>query len=188
MSENETIEIHKSLINRCKYKDRQAQFDIYRFYSNAMYNTALRILNDTAEAEDAMQDAFLKAFQSIHDFRFESTFGVWLRKITINICLDILRKRKMVFEEIADKHNVVEEDVFFDFNDEAEILIEKIKTVMKKLPDKHRIILSLHLFEGFDYEEIAQITGISSASSRSQFFRARKKLIEELQKTKIHFA
>lgn len=186
MEESKTIDLNQALILKCKKGDTKAQFEVYKLYSKAMYNTAHRILNNTAEAEDAMQDAFLKAFRCMEEFRFESTFGTWLRRITVNICLDLLRKRKVTFQEISDRQNYIVDEDTLEQPIPAEITVEKIKKLVSELPDGYRTILTLHLFEGFDHEEIAEITGISYGTVRSQYCRARKKLLDEVkQKIKL---
>ena len=184
--EQEIVDIHKPLVLKCKKGNNKAQFEIYNLYAKAMYNTAQRILNDSAEAEDAMQEAFLKAFANIDEFRFESTFGTWLRRITVNISLDYLRKRKVTFEEISDQQdNILDEESMEDpISDE--MTVSKIKKLVSELPDGYRTIITLYLFEGFDHEEISKITGITPSASRSQYCRARKKLLEEVkQKIKL---
>jgi RNA polymerase sigma-70 factor (ECF subfamily) len=138
-----------------------------------MYNVALRILNDVAEAEDVLQEAFLDAFTRIVDFRQETTFGLWLKQIVINRAINNLRKRKVEFVsldgvEVADEN---ETSVA-----ETALKVEYIKHAMDKLPDGYRVVLSLYLFEGYDHEEIAHILKISENTSRSQYMRAKRKL------------
>ncbi|MES2417550.1 MAG: sigma-70 family RNA polymerase sigma factor [Bacteroidota bacterium] len=167
------IDKHISLINDCRTGNRNAQFELYKLYAKAMYNVALRIVNDDAEAEDVLQEAFLDAFNRIADFRQETTFGLWLKQIVINRAINYLRKRKAEFVsldevEIADEPN----------NDEMDthLKVEAIKKAMAELPDGYRVVLTLYLFEGYDHEEIAYILKITENTSRSQYMRAKKKL------------
>lgn len=184
--EQKVVDINKALVLKCKKGNSKAQFEIYKLYAKAMYNTAQRILNNSVEAEDAMQEAFLKAYANIGEFRFESTFGSWLRRITVNISLDYLRKRKVVFEEISDHQNNIPDEESLEQPIPDEVTILKIKKLVSALPDGYRTIITLHLFEGFDHEEISEITGITPSASRSQYCRARKKLLEEVkQKIKL---
>lgn len=171
----------QELITRCKKNDRQAQMELYQLYNKAMYNTSLRILGIPEEAEDAMQESFLKAFRSLHHFEGRSGFGHWLKQIVIRTSIDILRKRRFSFEPLEDwKVPIADEPA----RDEEEIVAraEEIRQAIYRLPDGYRIVLSLHLLEGYDHEEIGQILGIGNSSSRSQYARARKRLIEELKK------
>jgi RNA polymerase sigma factor (sigma-70 family) len=174
--------IHQKLINKCRKGDRKAQFEIYRLYYKSMYNTSLRIVKDPQEAEDIMQESFLSAFRKIETYRGKVSFGAWLKKIVINNSLDVVKKKKLFFEELNEdytqlalKEEVLNEELLAQ---QAELIREGIQ----KLPDGYRIILSLHLLEGYDHEEIAEILNISSSTSRSQFFRAKQRLIRLLEK------
>ena len=172
--------IHQELIERCRGGDRQAQFQLYILYYKAMYNTSLRIVNHPQEAEDIMQEAFLSAFEKINSYREEVSFGAWLKKIVINKSLDSLRKKHMEIEYLdADTLKDTEEQ---SDPEEPAYDTESVRKAMEKLPAGYRTILSLHLFEGYDHEEIAGIMGISNATSRSQYSRARRKLKELLKK------
>lgn len=138
-----------------------------------MYNVALRIVNDDAEAEDVLQEAFLDAFSRIGDFRQETTFGLWLKQIVINRAINYLRKRKAEFVSIDDVD--VAEEVAADPED-ATMKVEAIKAAVAELPDGYRVVLTLYLFEGYDHEEIAHILKITENTSRSQYMRAKRKL------------
>lgn len=162
-----------SLVNDCRAGNRKAQFELYKLYATAMYNVALRIVNDDAEAEDVLQEAFLDAFNRITDFRQETTFGLWLKQIVINRSINYLRKRKAEFVsldevEIADEPSYDEE--------ETNLKVATIKEAMNELPDGYRVVLTLYLFEGYDHEEIAHILKITENTSRSQYMRAKRKL------------
>lgn len=138
-----------------------------------MYNVALRIVNDDAEAEDVLQEAFLDAFSRIGDFRQETTFGLWLKQIVINRAINYLRKRKAEFVSIDDVD--VAEEAATDPEDAA-MKVEAIKAAVAELPDGYRVVLTLYLFEGYDHEEIAHILKITENTSRSQYMRAKRKL------------
>jgi len=142
--------IHEELIERCKVNDRKAQFDLYKLYYKSMYNTALRILNDSAEAEDVMQEAFLDAFRKIDSYRKEASFGSWLKRIVINRSLDAI-KRKKDLTSIDDMNGELPSEVKDE--DYLEILTEKISAIREgihMLPDNYRIVMSLYLLEGYD--------------------------------------
>lgn len=174
--------INEKLIQACRRGEQKAQFELYRQYSKAMFNTSLRILKNVAEAEDVMQEGFLKAFQNIKSYSGEVSFGAWLKKIIVNTSLDALRKRKVEFEDVEglsvqdyDEDNEV---------DKFEYQVELVKKSILSLPDGYRIVLSLYLLEGYDHDEISEILEISASTSRSQLARAKKKLIEELNSNK----
>jgi RNA polymerase sigma factor (sigma-70 family) len=170
--------IHEDLIRGCQVNDRKAQYQVYKLYYKAMFNTAIRIVNDSARAEDIMQEAFLEAFRQIDTYRGESSFGTWLKKIVINKSIDEIRKAKDVISidemdiEVADQN---------DDENYIQVLstrIEEIRKAIHALPESYRIILSLYLLEGYDHEEISQVLDISYNLSRTRYSRARKKLLE----------
>jgi RNA polymerase sigma factor (sigma-70 family) len=174
--------LHQDLLDGCKMGDQKAQFQIYKLYYKAMYNTSLRIVNDTMEAEDIMQESFLSAFEKIDTYSGMVSFGAWLKKIVINRSLDSLNKKKAIFEDI-DSHTGIRDESNDDKDryEEVDIRVEQVKEAIERLPDGYRIILSLYLLEGYDHDEISEILAINSSTSRSQLSRAKQKLISELK-------
>ena len=174
---------HLKLIEACKRGDRKAQFEIYRLYNAAMYNTTLRIVRDPDDAEDVMQEAFLKAFAKLKSYRGEVSFGAWLKKIVVNKALDFLRlKREQVsIDEVGEIEEPEDEQAS---SIEVAYSAEFIRKAILALPEGYRIVLSLILLEGYDHEEVSGILNISNATSRTQYHRAKKKLIELMKKMK----
>lgn len=174
--------IHQDLIDGCKTGDQKAQFQIYKLYYKAMYNTSLRIVSDSMEAEDIMQESFLSAFEKIDTYSGTVSFGAWLKKIVVNRSLDTLSRKKAIFEDI-DSHIGIRDDSGDETarNEELDVKVEEVKEAIERLPDGYRVILSLYLLEGYDHDEIAEILGINSSTSRSQLSRAKQKLISELK-------
>ncbi len=170
--------IHQDLIDKCRLNDKKAQFEIYKLYYKAMYNTSLRILNNKAEAEDIMQDSFLDAFRKLNAFKGDGNFGGWLRRIVVNNSLDVLKKRKETLSFEENKLEFVDEKD--DYIESVEYQVEEIKKGLKLLPEEHRMVISLFLFEGYDHDEIAQILDISNNASRTRFSRAKGKLLKIL--------
>lgn len=179
--ETQYINIHHDVVERCRQGDTKAQFELYKLYYKPMYNVCLRMLANEVEAEDVMQESFLKAFTKIDTYEGKVSFGAWLKKIVINRSLDELKKRKVKFEELNEK---IPEEVPVSL-EISEIQMEKLKKTINQLPDGYRVVLSLHLLEGYDHEEIAEILGISNGSSRSQFLRAKLKLRQMLHKEEL---
>jgi RNA polymerase sigma factor (sigma-70 family) len=174
--------LHQDLIDGCKIGDQKAQFQIYKLYYKAMYNTSLRIVGDTMEAEDIMQESFLSAFEKIETYSGTVSFGAWLKKIVINRSLDTLSKRKAVFEDIESYVGIKDESSEeMARSEEVDLKVEEVREAIGRLPDGYRIILSLYLLEGYDHDEIADILSINSSTSRSQLSRARQKLLSELR-------
>ncbi len=178
--------IHQDLIDNCRKGDSKAQFELYRLYYKNMYNISLRIVNDTQEAEDIMQEAFFSAFENIGSYSGQVSFGAWLRRIVINRSLDALKKRRLDLQSIdeAPEQEVAEDTDTDKEREEAEAAeTKRIHRCIKLLPDGYRVILSLYLLEGYDHEEIAEITGITASTSRSQYTRAKNRLAEILKKS-----
>ena len=180
-NESGMIPRNRELIEGCRRGERKSQFEIYRRYHAAMYNTTLRIVRDPDDAEDVMQEAFLKAFTRIGGYRGEVSFGAWLKKIVIHQALDFLRSRRehLPLEEVAEPEEPAGEETG---RSEYRMEVEAIKKAMASLPEGYRVVLSLILFEGYDHEEVAAILNISNATSRTQYHRAKKKLLQILKK------
>ncbi|HSO87917.1 MAG TPA: sigma-70 family RNA polymerase sigma factor [Draconibacterium sp.] len=173
--------IHQEIIDQCREGSQKAQFQLYKLYYKPMFSICMRLINNTAEAEDVMQEAFLKAFTKIDTYKGEVSFGAWLKRIVINRSLDYLKKRKVKFEEINEKTNQLP-----DYQMEIkEVNMKVIKDAIQKLPDGYRVVLSLFLIEGYDHEEISEILGISNSNSRTQYLRAKNKLRELLKDTEV---
>ena len=172
---------YDELIGKCRKGERKAQFELYRLYFKAMYNTALRIVSQPAEAEDIMQEAFLSAFGKMESYKGDVSFGAWLKKIVINKSIDALRQRKLRFEEITGQEPDEKPEYVQEFEEDnkmqEEMRVTQIKDAINELPQGYRVVLTLALLEGYDHEEIAQVLSISESTSRSQLVRTRKKLI-----------
>lgn len=170
----------------CREGDSKAQFQLYKLYYKAMYNTSYRIVNNIMEAEDIMQDSFLAAFDKISTYSGKVSFGAWLKKIVINNSLDSIKKNKVEPDNIEEENLKVEEEEEDDETENIEYKIEEIMEAVNNLAGGYRIILSLYLIEGYDHEEIGEILGITSSTSRSQFTRAKKKLMQYLATKNIN--
>jgi RNA polymerase sigma-70 factor (ECF subfamily) len=147
-----------------------------------MYNTALRIVKDTAEAEDIMQEAFLTAFQKLDSFRGSATFGAWLKRIVINKSIEAYKKSRRFLP--LEEHPLAEEG---DDVAEAELQTDfvhqraaAVLSCMQALHHSYSQILTLHLIEGYDYEELCELLGISYANCRTLLSRAKQSLRKQL--------
>jgi len=180
------INIHQDIIDRCKLSEPKAQFQLYKLYYKAMFNTCLRIVNNSLEAEDIMQESFLKAFEKIESYRGEVSFGAWLKRIVVNHSLDELRKKKLDLQSIEDTgiNPVFENNNTIEEEEEIQAKAEEIRDQINNLPDGYRIVLSLYLVEGYDHDEISGIIKITISRSRSQCARAKQKLLELLRNKK----
>ena len=170
------IETHAELIELCKAGDNLAFKELYHSYNKAMFNIAMRMLTSKEEAEDALQESFISAFKKINDYSGAVSFGSWLKRIVINRCIDILRKKNLDLIPLGEKDLPEEENEV----DEQTIIytVNAIKEAVQQLPDGYRLVLTLYLFEDYSHKKIAEELGISEGTSKSQYARARKKLLE----------
>lgn len=155
--------------------DRGAQFQLYELYINAMYNICIRLVGSKEDAEDVIQDSFVEAFKNLSRFRFESTFGAWLKKIVINKSINFLNLKKIPLTTLDNHEYYLTNEVDQKYEEQD---IEKIKKGIELLPKGYKQIISLYMIEGYDHAEIGEILEISVSTSKSQFHRAKKKLIE----------
>lgn len=174
-------DIHREIIELSKVGNQKAQFQLYKLYSKAMFNICYRMLNNREEAEDLLQESFCDAFMKLESFRYESSFGAWLKKIVINKCINSINKRKveLVFPENLGDMDKTEDDKV-DFED-TRMDVLKIQKAVEQLPDGYRIIFSLYALEGYDHTEISEIMKISESTSKTQYLRAKQKIKELLK-------
>lgn len=177
------------ILKACKRGDRKSQTAIYQKYAKAMYNTAFRMLQQSDRAEDAVQEAFIKAFFSLDSFRGESNFGAWLKRIVINEALIMLRKEQKQVSIEETTFEICDENwqEIWDFQEEE---IKILLYALSQLPEKHRVILNLSIIEGFDNEEICQILNISDGNCRTSLSRAKtilKETIKHLKNERNYF-
>jgi len=146
-----------------------------------MFTVAMRFVKDTMEAEDIVQEAFIKAFSKLHQYKAEVTFGAWLKRIVINKSIDLLKSRKQQMLELDEVHLKVIDNNYEDewLVDDA-ITLDEVKQAIQKLPDKYQYVVMLFLIEGYDHQEIAEILNITEVASRTQLSRGKTKLRELL--------
>jgi RNA polymerase sigma factor (sigma-70 family) len=178
-------DVNAQVVKRCREGDNRAQYELYKLYSKAMFNVSMRITNDYAEAEDVLQEAFISAFKNLHSYKGEASFGSWLKKIVVNAAVNAIRKRRSELVPLEDRmtEGIADEE----YDDNTEWQVEKVRKAIQRLPDGYRVVLSLYLLEGYDHAEIGEILGISESTSKSQYSRARKKLLD-LMHDSIHVA
>ncbi|MCM5661640.1 RNA polymerase sigma factor [Galbibacter mesophilus] len=170
------------LIEKCKSNNRKAQMQLYDMYCHGMFCVAMRYLKNTDDAQDAMQEAFIKAFQKLDQFKAEVTFGAWLKRIVINKCIDFLKAKQHQIYSLDESFMHVEEDE--NWQVESDISKEEIVNAIEKLPNKYKVVVMLYLVEGFDHEEISEILHINNNTSRTHLMRGKQKL-QSLLKHKI---
>ena len=176
----------EQLITLCKSGNQSAQLEIYNRYYKAMYNASLRIVKNSFEAEDIMQDSFLMAFTKLNTLNDVKIFGSWLKRIVINNSIhhynkntknDIVPLNDMLYK-VKEENNCIDSDHEF-----INLKARQILDTMKSLKDNYRIALTLNLIEGYDYEEISDIMNISYSNCRTTISRAKESLRQKLQST-----
>lgn len=177
--------MHQNIIEGCIRGEKSAQFQLYQQYAKAMFNICYRITNNYADAEDALQEAFVNAFNNIKKFEGRSSIGAWLKRIVVNQALNLAQKKKLEFTSLENHHLYVADEN--DDDDDYYVQdIERIRNAVQQLPDGYRIVFSLYLLEGYDHAEIGEILKVSESTSKSQYNRAKKKLKEILKEEVYH--
>ena len=172
------------IIKKCQSNDRNAQLQLYNKYCDGMLVVAKRFITNTMEAEDVVQESFIKAFTKLHQYKAEVTFGAWLKRIVINKSIDALKLKKQRLEEIDEAQLMVVDEATEDWNVEVNVTIEDVKIAINQLPSKYKYVVLLYLVEGYDHQEISEILGISQIASRTQLSRGKIKLKNLLKKKK----
>lgn len=166
------------LVEQCKLNNRHAQLQLYRKYCYGMFCVAMRFLKNEDDAEDILQESFIKAFQRITQFKGEVTFGAWLKRIVVNSCIDFLKSKNQRMVELDESYmQVAAED---DWHVAPHIDLDKVKKAIEELPEKYKYVIQLFLIEGYDHSEIAEILKISETASRTRLLRGKGKLKELL--------
>lgn len=173
------------LIRGCINHDGRCQRMLFDKYAGKMMSVCLRYANDTMEAEDMIQDAFIKVFQYIGQFKFEGAFEGWIRRIVVNTAIRHLEKKKLHFKDIDDNSQntpKIEAQAYHHLGE------DDLLKLINQLPDGYRLVFNLNVVEGYSHEEIAEMLNIQAGTSRSQLVKARKMLqhqILQLQKIAV---
>jgi RNA polymerase sigma-70 factor (ECF subfamily) len=169
----------------CRTNNTKEEEMLYAECHMKLYNTSLRILNDRMDAEEVMHDTLLKYLSENVFFRTKNERDRWLARVCINLSIDRLRKRmseKRIFNDPDYEEHIKEMTSEQELNQADGFTVESVKKAMSNLADGYRLILSLHLFEGYDFQEIAQITKLKEVSVRTQYIRGKERLASEVRK------
>lgn len=180
------LEPFKEDIELAKQGDESAMYRLYTAYSKAMLNTAFRILNHREDAEDILQESFVRVFSKLNQFKYESSFGSWIKRIVVNASIDHLKSKKVNLELAEADAAVEQQSRVFDKQEDLQAQLDAVYSSLHKLPDGYRTVLSLYMLEGYDHEEISGILNIGVSSSISQLSRAKKKLKMLIQNSQNH--
>lgn len=167
----------ESLLNGCKRGERKAQEMLYRAVAAKMFNVCLRYASSDEEAQDMMQNGFIKVFKSLSSFRGEGSFEGWIRRVIVHTAIEMYRKNcreqyKVKLDEVFDQ----EQQVF----DMEGLEVGDLMQVIQQLPDGYRIVFNMYAIEGYSHKEIAETLQISEGASKSQLSRARAWLKNKL--------
>ena len=185
------VDASTPLVLRCRAGERRAQAELYRLYCKAMLNVSFRITGSQEEAEDVLQEAFVSAFRDIDHYKGESSFGAWLKRIVINRSLNRMQQRRLTVVRLddTDGRDWADDDEAAEGagawawlrehdGDDNDRRVQQVRRALHLLPDGYRVVLTLYLLEGYDHAEIGEILGITESTSKSQYSRARKRLLE----------
>lgn len=169
---------HKDLIERSKSGDRKKQYELYALYVEAMLNVCIRMVKIREDAEDIVQDSFIDAFKHLATFKYQSTFGAWLKRIVVNKSINYLKLKRIPLVDMQEQEYWITDSENDHDAEEQQLSVEKIKKAINTLPSGYQTIINLYLIEGYDHNEISDILEISVSTSKSQYHRAKKRLIE----------
>jgi len=162
----------KELIEGCKREDRLCQRELWNRYSKKLFALCQRYCNNTEEAEDALMESFVKIYDNLSKFRGDSSLETWMRRVTVNQCINKIRARKHLMDSIT------EEEYHLGFNDHSfnNLQVKEILALIEELPVGYRTVFNMYAIEGYTHKEIADEMGIDEGTSRSQFSKAKKAL------------
>ena len=158
----------------------KSQRELYQRFNGKMMAVCRRFASDLTEAEDMLQEAFIRVFTNIGQYRFEGSLEGWIRRIVVHSALEVLRKRLVRFTDIDGE---VETLSSTDTDAVEALSAGELMKLICDLPDGYRIVFNLYVIEGYDHNEIATLLSISAATSRSQLLKARRALQEEIKCT-----
>jgi RNA polymerase sigma factor (sigma-70 family) len=172
------LEDLKDIIDKCSSGDTRAQEKLYRMFASKMFGVCLRYARDRSEAEDNLQDGFIKVFSNIKKFRFEGSFEGWMRRIMVNVSLGKYRKHNVLMP--------VDDIEKFDLPYLSEDIIAKLDALqllelIQQLSPRYRMVFNLFVMEGMGHQEISKIMNISVGTSKSNLARAREILKRKVQ-------
>ncbi len=169
-----------TLVNECVKGNARAQRELFDKFAGKMLSVCLRYAKNTEQAEDVLQDGFVKVFMKLSDFKKEGSLEGWIRRIMVNTALDQIRK------EVKFKGDLDIEDVGYKLENNAfieeEMMAEDLMKLVRAMPDGYRVVFNMFAIEGYSHAEIAQTLGVTENTSKSQYSRARAYLRERLEK------
>lgn len=171
---------HESLIQACIRQERAAQHQLYKLFASKLFATALRYMKNRDDAQDVLQDAFVKIYKHLDSFRFDCPLEAWMRKIVSNTALKAIQKQPTWTQSIDDSMGDYVTDT--KANSLSGIAFTELMEMVQSLPDGCRVIFNMYALEGFQHNEIAEMLGINEGTSKSQYSRAKMLLQQKIKK------
>jgi RNA polymerase sigma factor (sigma-70 family) len=167
------------IIKGCLDNNRQNQSELYKMFASKMYGLCLRYSGNSYDAQDILQEGFVKVFQNLKQFKWEGSFEGWMKRIFVNLALDKYRSRfhTISLDEMENAGEIYENS---DISALDQLSVKDILNVLQQLPDQYRLVFNLYVIEGMSHHEIAEILKIGESTSRSNLARARNILKEKL--------
>ena len=179
---NHTIS-ESDLTNGCIDGNRRMQEELYRRFSPRMYAVCLRYAGSSEEAEDILQEGFIKIFKKLDSFRSEGSFEGWVRRIFVNTAIEQFRRKRYLLPVTEKEENTIEGKYISVLDELAE---QDILSLVQELSPGYRTVFNMYVVEGYTHKEIADMLGISEGTSKSQLSRAKVILQEMLKKFLDH--
>jgi RNA polymerase sigma factor (sigma-70 family) len=168
----------QELIERCLRNDSAAQESLYRRYASKMYGLCLRYVRRKEEANDILQDAFIRIFRNLGNYRGEGSFEGWIRRIIVNTAINYYKSNVRYNNDISIDDVHVNGNI--DNDAISRISTDELLKVIQQLPHGFRMVFNLFVIEGYDHKEIAEMMGVSESTSKSQLHRAKAALQKKL--------
>jgi len=169
----------ENLIKGCLQEDRECQRELYKRFSGKMMAVCMRYASSRMEAEDMLQEGFIKVFDNIGKFKMEGSLEGWVRRIMVNNAINKIRSNKIKFEELG---NVSDDFMQYDKNIIDKMSEQDILKLISQMPQGYKYVFNMYAIEGLSHKEIADNLGIEEASSRSQYAKAKKYLQQQIIK------
>jgi len=170
----------RRLLTKCLENDRKAQNELYMKYAPKLFGTCLRYSKNNTDAEDILQEGFIKIFKYLKDFRNEGHFEGWMRKIMVTTALNFYKRKSLLNKEVdpdfVNAPSISVPDVI------SLLSSEELLSMIQELPDGYRMVFNLNTIEGYSHKEIGEIMNISVNTSKSQLSRARNSLQKKINK------
>jgi len=165
------------LIEGCIQHDVDCQRMLFEQYAGRMMTICLRYSCDRPEAEDMLQEAFIKIFSHLGQYKFEGSFEGWMKRIVVNCALKMIQKKRIRFSEINSQELTGTQTDPYALSSLTE---DELLKLISHLPDGYRVVFNLYVMEGYNHDEIAALLGIQATTSRSQLVKARKLLQKQI--------